>query len=93
MGFRLYGDSQRDPRNLDYSGSIAAYLGSATLQRSTFEKYCRQNNVLFTVGELIQDAAKRARFAETYNGPANVSEYSTRLLAAIRAGSTALPPA
>lgn len=93
MGFRLYGDSNRDPRNLDYNGSISKYLASPSVQRESFEKYCRQNHILFSVGDLIQDAAKRSRFAELYNGPANVSEYSSRLLAAIRAGTTPLPPA
>lgn len=90
MGFRLYGDAARDRRNLEYGGSVAQYLASVPAQKNSFEKYCRQNGIHFTVGELIQDAVKRARFAEIYNGPRDVALYSSRILAAIHAGTTQL---
>lgn len=86
MGFRLYGDPQRDRRNLNYSGTVAAFMNSAELQREYFRKYCDQNGILFTVDDLIRDAVKRSKFAEVYNGPANIPNYSTQILAAIRSG-------
>lgn len=91
MGFRLYGEPSRDPRNVGYTGSVAAFLNDAGKQRELFRRYCEQNKIAFTVGEIISDPVKRSRFASIYNGPANVAEYSTRILAAIHAGTTPIP--
>src|SRR5258707_128223 len=68
MGFRLYGDPARDTRNLGYAGSVWGFLADANLQRQFFTTYCERNGIAISVGDLIRDAAARARFATIYNG-------------------------
>ena len=91
MGFRLYGDPSTNKKNLGYTGSIASFLAQPTTQKILFYRYCEQSEILFSIDELITDAVKRAKFAEVYNGPENVSAYSTRILAAIRLGMPVFP--
>lgn len=85
MGFRLYGDRTKDSRNIGYEKSLGVFMNSPEEQTTVFMDYARRAEILFTPDELLTEPVKLARFAERYNGPANVVEYSQRVLGAIRA--------
>lgn len=71
MGENLYA--------LGYSGSIAHYLHSETVQLAYFEKYIQSRNINYTLEEILTDDEKLNRFSVKYNG---VKSYGQKLLAA-----------
>lgn len=92
MGFRLYGDPKETHKNFGYRGGIVAFLNDRTLQRSLFTGYVVAAGVNFSIAELISDPAKRAKFAEEYNGPGAIADYSQKILSAIRSLAPTTPP-
>ena len=77
MGFNLY-----ERTACDYHGSIADFLASKLAQRMALKKLLDSDHLGYTPAELL-DTNKRNHFAEKYNGPGNIADYSAKLLRAL----------
>jgi hypothetical protein len=77
MGFELYAAP------LSFNYSVGAFMANSEMQNNVFNSYLLINGINFTVDDLRVDADKRAKFAERYNGPGNVANYSAKILATI----------
>lgn len=75
MGFNLYG-------MLGYQGNIFQYAEDDAAQDQTFERFVTLNKIVCTVDD-FKDPAKRAHFAQVYNG--NPDAYSAMILIAMHA--------
>ncbi len=76
MGFNLY-----DKDLCDYRSSIVDFLYSKVAQCAALSKFLKADLIGYEPRELL-DPVKRAHFAEKYNGPGNVTDYSAKILAA-----------
>ena len=56
------------------------YCSNQDMQFKFFWRYCSNENIAFTLDEVLQDRTKREKFAKLYNGPGNYVNYAQRML-------------
>lgn len=84
MGFNLY-----DAATCNYKLAIGDYLTSKLAQCKALQAFLESDHIAYSAQEML-DPNKRQHFAEKYNGPGNVAEYSAKILtAALALGVTA----
>jgi len=84
MGFNLYGP-------LGLMRGVVDYLNDADLQAQSFQRFCEFNRCQLAPADL-DNVGRLSAFAALYNGPGNVADYVSRLIAArdrLRAGAPA----
>lgn len=78
MGFNLYRGLINFP--------VIEFCNRADRQFDAFAEFVKKAGQGAATGaDLLADKGKRDAFAKAYNGPGNVPDYSTKLLAALRA--------
>lgn len=78
MGYELYGDK------IAYQKPLWEFMISIAEQRAVFWKFLALDHLdHYTADTLRDDPAGRGIFARLYNGPANIPEYSQRIVDSI----------
>lgn len=77
MGFELYGPT------IGYAQPIANYISGFGDQLSTFNQFLTADKLDGLRAIDLLNPRTRANFAQLYNGPDNVDQYSARILSAL----------